>query len=307
MSGGRVVIISVLLFSVIMVVDAAGVDNKADSDTLAVRLEATGRTYGNGKLRRPVGLSADGRGGIYTADPVSGMIYRFSREEEPVQFERPPLQASFYPMDVTVYGAYIYVLEYSENRLLRYDRSGSYLDVLISFRQMERIRPVSLNAALDGRLISTDMENNRVRVWSPLLDTELSFGEYGWAGGNFNRPVDGIILPGGGIAIAEVGNSRVQLFSPNGKFERELELPDTLQFEAPRALAVDQEGNLFAGDSRAGRILVFLPGGEFAGSYNSFDGNEIVPVSMALGWNSYLYVSDLRSHSILVFRIIYPS
>jgi hypothetical protein len=39
---------------------------------------------------------------------------------------------------------------------------------------------------------------------------------------------------------------------------------------------------------------------------DSFEGQAIKPSALALDWGNNLYVADLKSRSILVYRLIYP-
>jgi tripartite motif-containing protein 71 len=270
-------------------------------------VEPAGVRFGVGELREPLGLSVDVHGFVYVADAMTGKVFRYSPGGESVEFERPSLSASLYPIDVAVYGSYVYVLDYAENRILRYDREGSYLDILLSFSEYERMHPVSITIGRGGRIVTTDIENQTLTIWTPLLDIELSEGEFGWAEGSFDRPMKAVIMPDDRVAIVESGNRRVQLFSPSGRYESILSLPEDRAFRSPRAISADQSGNIFVADAEAGRIFIFSTRGEFILDIDSFESEAISPAALAVGWNDLLYVADLRSRSVLVYHLLYPS
>jgi DNA-binding beta-propeller fold protein YncE len=276
-------------------------------DTLpGLRVEATGVRYGSGDLREPVGLAADSRGYVYVADAMAGKVFRYSPDGTSLEFERPPDDASFYPIDVTAQESFVFVLDYAANALLRYDYRGAYLDVLISFAGLD-LRPVSVSAGAAGRILVTDVANHTVAALTPLLDVELSFGGFGRGPGRFNEPRKAAFLPDHGIAVVESGNRRAQLFFASGAFERVLGPPPGRRYVSPRSVAADARGNVFVADSEAGFIAVSTTAGSPVLVIDSFEGRAIRPSAIALDWSNNLYVADLESRSILVYRLLYPS
>ncbi len=270
-----------------------------------VRVESTGIRLGKGELREPLGLDVDDRGYIYVADAMTGKVFRYMRNGESMEFGRPPRSAAFYPIDVAAFGPYIYVLDYDGNAVLRYDYRGAYLDILLSFDEYERMRPVSLTSEGGGRIVTTDAENHALTVWSPLLDVEFSLGEYGWMEGDFNRPMKAAGMPDGRIAVADTGNRRIQIFSAAGAFETTWAAPDSLSIWTPRCICVDRAGNMFVADTKAERIFVLTNEGSLSMTIDSFDGDAIYPAACAVDWNGFLFVADLRSRSVLIYRLHY--
>ncbi|UCF06743.1 MAG: NHL repeat-containing protein [bacterium] len=265
-----------------------------------------GLYLGAGELREPLGLAVDARGFVYVADAMTGKVFRYGEDGGSLEFEQPPRTASLYPIDLAAYGTFIYVLDYVENRIVRYDTKGAYLDILLSFNELERVHPASLTAGEGGRIVTTDIEHHTVTVWTPLLDVELTVGEYGWSAGKFDRPTKAALLPDDRIAVVDAGNRRVQLFTPAGGFERLLTLPDGEQFRSPRSVTVDSYGFIYVTDSGEGRVVVFTAGGEFVLNIETYGDAEIAPASLTVGWNDRLYIADLVSRSILVYDIHYP-
>lgn len=270
-------------------------------------IEHTDIRLGSGELREPLGLAVDARGFVYVADAMTGKVFRYSISGESLEFEKPPDIASLYPIDITVQGMYIYVLDYDENMVLRFDYRGAFIDVLLSFREFDSMHPSSLSADTGGRLATTDIKNHTVTIWTPLLDFEFTLGEYGWTEGKLDRPVKAVFLQDGRVAVAESGNRRIQVFSPAGRFEELLQPPRGEEFRLPRSIATDRMENIFVADIEGGRYLVFSPDGEFYFDIDSFHGNAIKPAAIAIGWNDYIYIADINSRSILVYHLLYPS
>ncbi|MBU8921523.1 MAG: NHL repeat-containing protein [Bacteroidales bacterium] len=257
---------------------------------------------GKGILREPLGLDVSPTGEIFVADAMTGKIFIFAPDGAVVEFEDPPLGSSIYPIDLAVNGTFVYVLDYSDNRLLRYDRNGTFLDVLISFGLYDRMRPSSVSGGGGGRLLTTDMKNHGLTIWTPLLDIEFLWNEFGFMEGALDRPAKAVLLLDERIAVAETGNKRVQIFSPSGRYESILVLPDDTGFEKPRSICVGRDGNIHVADTDAGAVFIFSPDLSFLGKIDSFGGMKISPSAVAVGWNGGLYIADIRSGSILVMK-----
>lgn len=275
-------------------IDASGV-------LRAVRLDIV---LGAGDLREPLGLAVDDRGFVLVADAMAGKVYRYSPEGAALEFEVPHLDAGFYPIDVAAQGTAIYVLDYAGNRALRYGYKGAYLDVLLDFSQFSRMKSASLTMSTGGRLLTTDLEKHTVTVWSPLLDIEIQTGEYGWADGSFEKPVKAALFGDEKIAVAEFGNSRVQILGGSGGFEGYAVLAGGAEMGSPRYVCGGLDGYLFVADPGTGLVYGFTPSLEHVLTIG--EGEKIRPSAVAASWDSRLYIADLRTRSILVYRLEYP-
>jgi streptogramin lyase len=256
-------------------------------------------------LREPLGISTGVRGGVYVADGMRGKLYKYSPDGTVLEFPVPESINSIYPVDVAAEGApFVYVLDYSSRKVLRYDYRGAYLDVLISF---DSFIPASLSVGPGGSFALTDIENHSVLVLNPLLDRELELEGYGWEKGFFNKPAKAVILRDGRLAVADTGNGRVQLFTSSGAYERELPPPPGKdRFRSPRSLCCSPDGDLFIADTGAGAVSVYSPAGRFITLIDSYSEDKIAPSALAVDLNDNLYVADLRSGSVLIYRLVYP-
>ena len=268
-------------------------------------IEELGRSFGSDELREPLAIAVDQRHFIYIADAMAGKVFRFDSGGGSLEFEQPSSALDIYPIDLAVEGSIIYILDYTQNRVLRYDYRGAFLDVYISFDEFEMMIPVSFTAGDGGRFITTDIETHSVTIWTPLLQFELQLGEFGWAEGSFDGPRKVASLSDGGMAVVESGNQRVQILSSSGRFERSIEPPEGSVLRSPRWIATDGKGNLFVTDPDAGIIFVFSIEGDLRMSIDSYGGEGISPAAAAIGWDENLYVTDLRSKSVLMFRLHY--
>ena len=271
----------------------------------ALRIEETALRFGAGDLREPTGVAVDARGAVYVSDAMAGKVFCYTPDGTSLEFERPPNNAACYPIDVAVQESFVFVLDYSQNKLLRYDSRGAYLDVLLSFDVFDRVRPVSITGGPGGRIITADVVNHAVVLWTPLLDRELTIGEFGWGPGRFSAPRKAAFLPNQGLVVVESGNRRLQFFSPSGRFDRIVLPPPEKPFVSPRSVEVDHAGTIFVCDSERGCISVFASDGAHVADIDSYSGEAISPAAAAAGWDGTLYVADLKSRSVLVYRLLY--
>ena len=269
-----------------------------------LRAERLDIVLGAGELREPLGLAVDDRGFVLVADAMAGKIYRYSQDGTSLEFEAPHLDAGFYPIDVAAHGTFVYVLDYAGNRILRYEYKGAWLDVLLDFSLFERMKPASLTSSTGGRLLTTDLENHDVTIWSPLLDVEIRTGEYGWADGSFEKPVKAALFGDERIAVAEFGNSRVQILGGAGAFEGYAVLTDGIEMKSPRYVCGGLDGYLFIADPGAGLVYAFTPSLDHVLTIGGGEG--IRPSAVAASWDYRLYVADLKTRSIIVYRLDYP-
>ena len=268
-----------------------------------IRIEELADRFGEGELREPLAVTVDQRGRLYVADAMTGKVYRYSEGSGSIEFERP--SASLFPLDLGVEGSMVYVLDYTGNRVLRYDASGAFLDILLAFEEFPGMHPVSFTVGEGGRFLTTDLENHSMTVWTPLLEIEFETGEYGWTEGAFDEPRKAAALPDGSIAVIESGNRRLQIMSPTGTFQRLVAPPEETPFIAPRWVSSDGAGNIFVADPEAGILFVFDSKGELIQRIDSYAGEAIIPTSAVVDWEDRLYVADLRTKTVLLYRLHY--
>jgi hypothetical protein len=293
------------LFLAAGAVRAGAGQSPADTTGAELAVVPAGIVYGAGELREPLGLDVDVRGFLFVADAMAGKVFRYAPDGTSIEFEAPPAGAGIYPIDIAASGTYVYVLDYTGNRLLRYDYKGAYLDVLLEFSHFQRMNPVSVTTSGGGRLLTTDARSHRLTVWSPLYEIEIVTGEYGWAKGSFNKPSKASFFDDERIAVAEPGNRRVQVLSGAGGYERYLEPGGAAGWNTPRYCCDGPGGILFVADTEAGTVHAFSAQMEHL---LAIDGGPegFSPSAVAAGWNDLLYIADLRSGSVIAYRLLFP-
>ncbi len=100
------------------------------------------------------------------------------------------------------------------------------------------------------------LEDNNLHAYSHDGKNLFSIGRYGSSPGGFNKPND-VFVHAGQYYVADKGNNRVQVFSADGIFVREIKEgkgDDRLFFEVG-SIAVDSQENLYVADGSAAAVI----------------------------------------------------
>ena len=180
------------------------------------------------------------------------------------------------------------------------------------------------NIAVDkhGNLFVSDRNTHRVRKISPwgmvvtIAGRRQGFADGIGAAARFNT-IRGVALDGGGtIYVADRGNHSIRKISPraevstfagDGTAGLSNGTGESVQFNNPIGVAVDEGGNVYVADSDNNRIRKLTPGGKvntLAGKKRGFldgQGGEALfrdPVDIAIDKEGNVYVADQGNHSI---------
>jgi DNA-binding beta-propeller fold protein YncE len=145
--------------------------------------------------------------------------------------------------------------------------------------------PDALTIGLDGNLYVTDL-SQRVTVISPAGNVLQRWGRPGSGPGEFQfiafdptTPADihgkVAVGPDGMVYVSDSGNSRVQVFTPQGRFVRQFGSfgSGNGQFLHASDLVVDQAGNVYVADEQALAVTKFSPSGQVIWQVGSASGD----------------------------------
>jgi len=275
-------------------------------------------------LTYPTGVALDGKGGLYIADAGSHCVFRldlksgqlssiagtgaagFSGDGGPAR-----RAALFSPHALAVHAdGSLFIADTLNHRIRRIDPAGMISTYAAGFNGPQGIR-----FDREGRLLVADTFNSVVRrVEKDGNLTVIAGSEVGLSGdggpataARMNLPVDVEVGPDGTLYIAEAGNSRVRMVSPDGTlttltgngggaglggagFSGDGGPAARAKLFAPSGLVRAANGDLYVADSGNNRIRVVnqtttsLNGSDRAG-FNT-------PFKICLGADGTLYVAD---------------
>ena len=146
----------------------------------------------------------------------------------------------------------------------------------------------------------TELNNNRVSVFSSDGTHLRSFGKYGKNNGELTYPRGIAFDKHGNIIVADAGNHRIQVFSMNGKFLRRFGEEGSLdhQFNC-HGLSISRNGNIIVVDRSNKLIKIFSSSGEFLHKFGG-KGSLGDPLH-CIQQGEYFIVSDFKDHCIKMF------
>jgi len=216
---------------------------------------------------------------------------------------RKPRAAAFDAQD------HFYLADLTD-RIQVFDRDGAYLR---GWRTPEFNvdGPSGLTIDRLGRVLVADTHFYRVLVYSGAGDLLFQIGDgvQGTTPGRFGYPTDVVIDRAGNFYVTEYGeNDRIQVFSPEGEWQRQWggHGYEPGEFLRPRALAIDEKDRLFVADSCSHRIQVFDTQGKLLdawGSRGERPGEMCYPYDLSIGPDHCLYVCEYGNHRVQKFTL----
>ena len=149
----------------------------------------------------------------------------------------------------------------------------------------------------------TELNNDRVSVFSSDGTHLRSFGREGKNNGEFNQPTGIAFDSFGNITVADCENHRVQVFDRNGKFLRKFGECGSLdhQLTFPEGLSINGNGDIIVADKGNKLIKIFSSSGEYLRKFGGA-GSLVTPYH-CIQHGQYFIVSDRSDHSIKMFNL----
>lgn len=256
----------------------------------------------------PTAVCVDFGGSAIVADASPPRLLLFRPGGGCQEFQLPADQPAFRPADVSVRGFFVYAVDETDRRLLRWDSSGAYRDVLLNFEDLQtgrRISPYGLDVDASGRVAITDIENHKVLVLDTYLEVDVAFGNYGSFDGQLDTPLGVSFTPRGELLVADSGNARLQVFSDAGAHRRTIPAPgDANPLRRPRRAVAAEDGTLYVADPEARRVFVIPPDGAPLRALVAGGAPGFRPSDVALTRDGRLFVTDTATKSLLVFKVM---
>ena len=243
------------------------------------------------------------RGKVYGLDGGTRRWYEFDT----------PGSRPYQPVDVTVDGFKVLILDTGSGQVNRHDLNGAFLDVLVDIRRVDPViqtSPAAFAVDRDGRMIIADLAQQQVLLLDSFQNLTMRVGDPGTMQDQFDEPMGLAFLPDGSFLVSDRGNRRLARYGRLGFFEG-LVGGDNMAgspFVSPLGVDTDRYGNVFVADSGRGEVHVFGKRlvHDFSFGQDRADGGELVePVDVSVGPDGLLAVTDQARAALLVYRIIY--
>ncbi|HLY18169.1 MAG TPA: SMP-30/gluconolactonase/LRE family protein [Bryobacteraceae bacterium] len=244
-------------------------------------------------LAAPSALAFDPAGNMYITDThhnrvrrvdPSGMITTFAGNGTTAGFggEGNPatLTPIVLPQGVAADGAgNVYIADTSHNRVIRVDPAGNIHTVAGTGTPGELYAPTGLALDAAGNIYIADTQNHSVRMLNPagVMSTIAGTGAGGFSGdgasaaaAELSFPSAVVVDPSGDIYIADTGNHRVRLVTPDGNintiagtgnpaYNGESGPALEIALDYPGGLALDAQGNVYVSDTGNSRVRQLSP------------------------------------------------
>jgi DNA-binding beta-propeller fold protein YncE len=260
-------------------------------------------------LGEPLAVAVDFDGNAIVADGSPGRVVMFDREgKRSMEFEQPLGNPGFFPTDITLYGFFTYAVDERQRTLIRFDKDGTYRDVLLDFNQLtgtRRVSPYGIGTDAQGRIAITDIENHQVLLLDSFLRVDMVFGNFGSWPGQLDTPLGVSFTSSGDIVVSDSGNRRIQYFTDAGEPQRVVPQggqPNPLLL--PRRAVVAGDGTLFVADPQAGGVFSFDAEGRFMRKIIPAGIEGFQPTDLEIHRDGKLYVTDALSRVLYVFKVL---
>ena len=140
-----------------------------------------------------------------------------------------------------------------------------------------------------------DSGSNRISVFNLGGHLIRTIGSRGSGPGQFNWPTAVAISPDGDMYITDNNNHRVQVFSPDGVFQREF---GKGQLNSPRDILITADGQVLLADTCNNRVIIFNTTGQLIHSFVQVGPD---PSGLAIDHNGDLLVTLFSNKQVAVF------
>lgn len=246
-------------------------------------------------FKKPYGVTTDSRGRVFVSDTGWGKVLVFDRAGRAFSWVGDAGQGALQkPAGLTTDARdHLYVADLAVGAVLEYDERGAFVRTWGSGR-MTRPVAVAWNPVTDALWI-TDSKEHQIEIVSLATGETRSLGARGSADGAFNFPTNLAAGPDGRMYVVDTFNFRVQVFGPDGTFERKWGANcDTYGcFAKPKGVGVAPDGRVFVADAAFNNVQVFDPDGvlllAFGGVGNGV-GHLYLPAGLHVDDSDHVYV-----------------
>lgn len=272
-----------------------------------------------GQFQSPMGLAVDREGNLYVADSYNHRVQKFSRDGEvSVLGEAGADRGQFlFPVGLCVDASLcIYVLEQANHRLQKLSPDGTSMWIVGHRGNLpgQFVAPAAVCIDKFHNLYIADSGNSRIQSFSAT-------GDFRFAISNGDL---GLRMPRGVAAdascsmyVADTLNDRIVRISADCQEAVSFGKPGLARgsFREPEAIALDNRGIVYVGETSARRIQCFTQSGKLLCLFSAqrrlalpqsgaASVGLIAPGGITCDSNDNLYVSDALGHRVVRMAIV---
>lgn len=239
------------------------------------------------------------RQGVYVFDPPNRKLEVWEYAAKDVRFQLP--------IGIAVKGDSVLVADAGLGYVVRLDRLGKPRDTL--GKEVLKHPTGIVWDAENGRIYVADRVDNQIKVFDDGSGELLfAFGEFGEDQGQLNGPTY-LAWHDNELYVTDTLNSRIQIFSAQGKFlrgfgRRGLYVGD---LPRPKGVALDSDGNIYVVESYYDYLLVFDRKGQFLlpiGGSGHEIGQFYLPAGVWSDAENRIYVADMFNGRVVIFEYL---
>jgi DNA-binding beta-propeller fold protein YncE len=194
----------------------------------------------------------------------------------------------------------VYVADYADSRIEKFDRNGNYLIQWGSYgtNNGQFNSPAGVAVDSSNNIYVADFGNRRVEKFDSSGTYLTQWGSEGTNQGQFGAPEGIAVDSSNDVYVVDLGNSRVEKFDSNGNYLTQFGSygGGNGQFDYPWGIAVDSSNNVYVVDYNNNRIEKFDSNGNYLtqwGSFGSGNGQFHYPFGIAVASSgNFIYVVD---------------
>ena len=246
----------------------------------------------------PFGVTDDGAGGAWVADPQFRLVRRLDAQGRTVAVidgtasNATPFAA---PMGVAVdpLTGNLFVSDPASNIVQGFTPEGAWVRSIAGAPGKPLVSPFGLAVDAAGVLYVADAGNNLVRSFAPDGSEGVQIG----AGpGTLNAPY-GVHVDASGVYVADTGGNAVKKFNAAGALVLTIDgrVAGARALSAPAAVAVDAGGNIWIADTGNSLVQKFDASGGYLTRFDGVaagDAGLSTPLGLALSAGGGVLVSD---------------
>jgi len=282
---------------------------------------------GPGQFKKPGGVAIASNGDVLVADTGNGRVSRIELATKTKTTLIPPNLAMklFVAGPTSVYPYPAAALAASGDKVYAYlSKAGNFVALDVAGEERLRFgkkqgkgpKDPTVTKGTKGFAVRepfgifvADTESDRMQVFTTTGGFASEFavptGMFGSGReGRLSEPTGVAVTEKGTIYVADTGNRRISVFSPEGAFLSAFSQIGPHELRKPVAVAFDEAGYLFVLDRELKKVFKCEPSGGYVAAWG--EGGSGVeqfsdPVAMAFDGRTYLYVLDQGNPRVLVF------